>query len=303
MVATKKGKAPVQLDLFGHPLEPLKPQVEQAESADMFEGHEIRRIEKDGRRWWVLADVCKVIGITQATRVTDRLNEDESTVISIHSARNAHSLTVVNEAGLYHVVLTTRLRKDNPAYDKVNRFRRWVCHEVLPEIRKTGKYTGKKPLDKVAAIQKKLNCDRPTADARLRSIGQSKASHRLLARHNAKPQDYREYNNRVYMAMFGREAKGLREVLGQRPGETPMDRMSRLTLSQLEHAKALADKVAEIKNVKSLDERNEIIEGCVVYVRDNDLLRFGRPGEFVHGIIEDDSRGRIIDVVQRQLPA
>lgn len=289
------------MDLFGQPLEPYRPAPSKAESADMFEGHEIRRVDKDGRRWWVLADVCKVIGITNPAQASERLNDDEKGLCSTDTLGGKQSLTVVNEAGLYHVVLTTRLRKENPAYEKVNRFRRWVCHEVLPEIRKTGSYSGKKPLDKVARIQKRLNCDRKTAIEREKSIGQSKASHRLLMKLNATPNDYKVHNNNIYVRMYSLTARQLRKLLGLKPWQSPMDRMSHFTLSQLSHAKALGDKIAEFQNVKDLGKRNEIIGECVSYVRDSDLSRLGAPGQCVLGIREDDRRGKVLDVLLRPL--
>ena len=99
-----------------------------------YENSEIRTIEKDGETWWVLSDVCKVLELSSPHKVADRLEADERNQIPvIDSLGRSQNTTVINESGLYAVIL----RSDKP---QAKPFRRWVTSEVLPSIRKHGAY-------------------------------------------------------------------------------------------------------------------------------------------------------------------
>lgn len=94
----------------------------------------LRTVEKDGDIWWVLKDVCEVLGIVKHTNVAARLDEDEKGACLVGTPSGQQNMTVVNEPGLYKVIL----RSDKPdAKDLM----RWVTHEVLPSIRRTGSYS------------------------------------------------------------------------------------------------------------------------------------------------------------------
>lgn len=99
-----------------------------------FEGKQVRVVTVDGDPWWVLKDVCGVLGLESSHKVADRVDEDERNQIPvIDSMGRSQESTVVNESGLYSVIL----RSDKP---DAKRFRKWVTSEVLPSIRKTGGY-------------------------------------------------------------------------------------------------------------------------------------------------------------------
>lgn len=101
----------------------------------LFDEKPIRMIVRRGEPWWVLADVCAALGLSNPSMVADRLDDDERDTISLASGIPGNpNKTVVNEAGLYSVIL----RSDKP---EARRFRRWVTHEVIPAIRKTGRYS------------------------------------------------------------------------------------------------------------------------------------------------------------------
>lgn len=95
-----------------------------------YENTDVRTIEKDGETWWALVDVCDVLELTNNRMVADRLDEDERRKFNL--PRQGETW-FINESGLYSVIL----RSDKP---QAKPFRRWVTHEVLPEIRKTGSY-------------------------------------------------------------------------------------------------------------------------------------------------------------------
>ena len=95
-----------------------------------YNGSEIRSIDIDGQIWWVLKDVCKILELSNPSKVASRLDEDERSNFEL--GRQGKTI-VINESGLYSVIL----RSDKP---EAKPFRRWITHEVLPEIRRTGSY-------------------------------------------------------------------------------------------------------------------------------------------------------------------
>lgn len=98
-----------------------------------YNGNEVRTIRKDGEPWWVLKDVCAVLGIGNVTDVFGRLDDDEKGVGQIETLGGAQKMNIINESGLYNVIL----RSDKP---EAKPFRKWVTSEVLPSIRKHGAY-------------------------------------------------------------------------------------------------------------------------------------------------------------------
>lgn len=103
-----------------------------------FEGHAVRILIRDGEPWFVLADVCRVLEVGNPSDAARRLDDDEKATldnIEGHSGQRggAQSFIIINESGLYAIILTSR----KPA---AKRFRRWVTGEVLPSIRRTGAY-------------------------------------------------------------------------------------------------------------------------------------------------------------------
>lgn len=101
-----------------------------------FEGRQIRVFsDEQGEPWFVAADVCSTLGIGNVSQALSRLDADEKTLISNEgaSAAGPPSLNLINEPGLYTLVLGSRK-------PEARRFKRWVTHEVLPAIRRTGQY-------------------------------------------------------------------------------------------------------------------------------------------------------------------
>ena len=94
-----------------------------------FQGAPVRHVIINGEPWWVLVDVCAVLGIANSRNVAARLPADEVSTATV----DTYVATVVSEAGLYRVVI----RSDKPAAEP---FLRWITHEVLPSIRRTGQY-------------------------------------------------------------------------------------------------------------------------------------------------------------------
>lgn len=99
-----------------------------------YQDNEVRTVEINGEPWFVLKDVCNVLGLGSAHKVADRLDEDERNQIPLtDSLGREQETTIINESGLYNVIL----RSDKP---EAKPFRKWVTSEVLPSIRKHGAY-------------------------------------------------------------------------------------------------------------------------------------------------------------------
>ena len=108
-----------------------------------YNSAKVRTIIINGELWWVLKDVCDVLGIKNHKDVAGRLEEDEVGQIDLTDALGREQLTtIINEAGLYNVIL----RSDKP---EAKEFKRWVTHEVLPSIRKHGAYMTPAKLEEV----------------------------------------------------------------------------------------------------------------------------------------------------------
>ena len=106
-----------------------------------YEGNQVRTVQRDGEPWWVLKDVCVVLGLSNARMIADRLDKDDVSLAYITDSLGRQQQTnIVSEAGLYSVIL----RSDKP---EARRFKRWVTHDVLPTIRRHGMYARDELLD------------------------------------------------------------------------------------------------------------------------------------------------------------
>lgn len=98
--------------------------------------------DQHGDPWWVAKEVCKVLGLANVGQAVSALDDDEKLDIIISDFQSpgrggdSGKRIIINEPGLYFLIGKSR----KPA---AKAFRRWVNHEVLPEIRKTGSYSAK----------------------------------------------------------------------------------------------------------------------------------------------------------------
>lgn len=98
-----------------------------------YRGQNIRTDSQDDAVWFVAADVCRVLDLGNTAMAVERLDADEKGISSIDTPGGNQQMVVVNEAGLYALILTSRK-------PQAKEFKRWVTHEVLPSIRKRGLY-------------------------------------------------------------------------------------------------------------------------------------------------------------------
>ena len=96
-----------------------------------FNGVALRTLtDKTGEPWFVAKDVCDILGHSNVSMALDRLDDDERSKFNLGRQGETN---IVNEAGLYVLVLGSRK-------PEAHEFKRWVTHEVLPQIRRTGGY-------------------------------------------------------------------------------------------------------------------------------------------------------------------
>ncbi len=119
----------------------------------------------DGEPLLVAKDVAMKLGYETAAHMTRLLDDDEKGIQILDTPGGFQQLSVITEAGFYRAVMTRRSKyvKDEAAKESVIRFQRWVTHEVLPELRKRGRYEMGEMDDKTAmaygllAAQREVN--------------------------------------------------------------------------------------------------------------------------------------------------
>lgn len=128
----------------------------------------VRTLNLNGEPWFVLKDVCDVLGLSTPARVAERLDSDEvSQAHLIDSMGRSQEMTIISESGLYNVIL----RSDKP---EAKPFRKWVTAVVLPSIRKNGGYiAGQEELSPQELMAKALLVAQKTLtdrDARIKEL-------------------------------------------------------------------------------------------------------------------------------------
>ncbi|BAZ19033.1 prophage antirepressor (plasmid) [Calothrix sp. NIES-4071] len=98
-----------------------------------FESKEVRFVGTADKPEWIAVDVCAVLDIRNNRDALSRLDEDEKGVAIIDTPGGKQELATVNESGLYSLTLTSRK-------PQAKRFKKWITRDVIPTIRRTGKY-------------------------------------------------------------------------------------------------------------------------------------------------------------------
>jgi prophage antirepressor-like protein len=98
-----------------------------------YEGKPVRVIQVDGEPWFVAADVCAVLDLENPTKAIMTLDADERALTSIQGNRGEREANIISEPGMWRLVM----RSDKP---QAKPFQRFVTHDVLPAIRKTGRF-------------------------------------------------------------------------------------------------------------------------------------------------------------------
>lgn len=121
-----------------------------------FESKSIRTLAINNEPWFVAVDVCQALGLTQTTNALRNLDDDEVALTSIKGiSKGNDQVNLVSESGMYTLILRCRdaVKKGSIPH----RFRKWVTSEVLPAIRKTGKYESKTTADDRTGLRNAVN--------------------------------------------------------------------------------------------------------------------------------------------------
>lgn len=95
---------------------------------------EIRALEINNEPWFVGKDVAKILGYSNSSdALKKRVDEEDKGVAKCDTLGGKQNLTIINESGLYSLILSSKL-------PNAKKFKRWVTSEVLPQIRQTGGY-------------------------------------------------------------------------------------------------------------------------------------------------------------------
>lgn len=103
-----------------------------------FEDNAVRVVDIDGKPWFVAADVCRVLDLSNPSKACADLDDDEAALTSSYSrssngTEQKRDMLIISESGLYNLIFRSRK-------PEAKKFRKWVTAEVLPSIRKTGMY-------------------------------------------------------------------------------------------------------------------------------------------------------------------
>lgn len=90
--------------------------------------------DEEGTAWFIATDVARILGHHNAADAIRGVDEDEKGMKIVHTLKGEQKLSTISEAGLVTVLMRARVEAAKP-------FRRWITHEVLPSIRKTGSYS------------------------------------------------------------------------------------------------------------------------------------------------------------------
>ena len=108
-----------------------------------FEGAQIRTVEVDGGPWFVGKDVAALLGYSNTRKaLADHVDkEDKRAGVTIRDGSQGRAMVIINESGVYALIFGSKLAA-------AKRFKRWVTSEVLPAIRRTGRYEQKPAIEK-----------------------------------------------------------------------------------------------------------------------------------------------------------
>ena len=96
-----------------------------------YNDNNVRTVIKDGEPWFVAKDVCAILGLSDVSMAVCSLDDDELAQVKLVSGGQFREMKAINESGLYWLILRSRK-------PEAKMFQRWVTHDVLPTIRKTG---------------------------------------------------------------------------------------------------------------------------------------------------------------------
>lgn len=109
---------------------------------------QVRVVQREGEPWFVAGDVCDYFGVTNRNRVMQQIDPDDKGGTQIDTPGGRQTVTIISESGLYALLFALQPTKArgvdedviNKRVEQIRKFKRWITHEVIPAIRKTGGY-------------------------------------------------------------------------------------------------------------------------------------------------------------------
>lgn len=183
---------------------------------------QLRTVEINGEIYFVGKDVAEILGYQRtADAITAHVDEEDKGVCKMPTPGGKQEMTVINESGLYSLVLSSKL-------PTAKKFKHWVTAEVIPLIRKTGSYSAK-PITALTALEQTLTVLKEQ-DARITAVESEQKNQRSML-----------------------------EWLNPTPGETPRQKLDRLvkeyatTYPNYEKNKANAHRQAWVDFIRVFD--------------------------------------------------
>ena len=137
-----------------------------------FKGASLRTlIDEAGEPWFVAKDVCDILELENTTNALRALDEDEKTnITNCNVAQNGgRAPIIISEPGLYKLIMRSRK-------PEAKEFQRWVTHEVLPQIRRTGGYIPTSDADDdMTILAKAVMIGKRTMEAQKRKIAEQQS--------------------------------------------------------------------------------------------------------------------------------
>lgn len=114
-----------------------------------YEGAQLRTVVVDGEPEFVAADVCRILDHSNPSAAVSGLDDDERGLRNVETPSGVQQMVTVTEAGLYSLIIRSRK-------SEAKTFRRWITHEVLPAIRKTGRYSATPAFDPTTLTRREI---------------------------------------------------------------------------------------------------------------------------------------------------
>lgn len=204
--------------------------VDTLSRAFEFEGFKVRVAGTSDAPFFVAADVCGVLGISKYRDALRNLDEDERVSMNVDTLGGRQKMTGVTESGLYALIFTSRKAQ-------AKAFRRWVTGEVLPEIRRTGQFLGKRKAKKLPAAASEPGWVEQRADG---ISTRKELCSTLRACGITEREPYWTATNAAYRAVTGKDAKELKKALGLKKSASLRDCLDAAALNAVAFAEHLA---------------------------------------------------------------
>ncbi len=205
-----------------------------------FNGANVRTVLVGGEPLWPVKDLCDVLGLSDTNKAVAGLDDDETNTIRVaDSLGREQEMLAVNEPGLYSLVLKSR----KPI---ARSFKRWITHEVIPSVRKTGSYSVSSAVSEVDKLAVLLQAALPQITGQVAAVEAKvieQADRIAAVEERQRVTDPREVEAR--MVKLTKLAKGI--VKGTKESEKPV------TFPSFWHALHEVCRVASFKNRAALD--------------------------------------------------